>query len=183
MASAAERETMGIDQDSFKSLFRSRPVAVSVVTALDMWGHPHGLTTTAVCEVSKSPALLLACLDHGSRTLAAIEQTGGFAVNFLTAGRDALSETFAGKGEDKFAAVRWRASAVGGAPLLVADSIAYAACAVSERIRAGDHTIVVGRIEEAATLADVPLMYFRGRYPAWPAGPRMETVPPASQGG
>ena len=52
-----------------------------------------------------------------------------------------------------------------GAPL-VAGALATLECHTEQRVTAGDHTLVVGRVLSATTPSTEggPLMYFRGRY-------------------
>ena len=59
---------------------------------------------------------------------------------------------------------------MGGAPVL-AGSLAVLECETRERIAAGDHTIFLGEVRHAACAipvesaeANVPLIYFRGKY-------------------
>lgn len=137
---------------------------VSVVTALDGSGQPHGLTSSSVCSVSKDPPLLLFCVRQPSSTLDAIRETRGFAVNILDADGHELSELFASFNDDKFASVAWRPGDVAGLPLLE-PTVAFAECAVHDLIAAGDHTIVLGRLVGGGTAPDrFPLGYWRGRY-------------------
>lgn len=158
---------MAIDAAAFRAIFGASPGAVTVVTTLD-GGEPAGLTTSALCEVSKDPPLLLVCLDERSRTLPRIRRAGAFAVNFLGAGRDWLAERFAGRRTDKFADICWVPSAVArGAPLLTGDVSAYAECLVRQDLRLGDHTVFVGLIEGGVVTGRAPLLYRGGTYRTW----------------
>lgn len=160
---------MAVDPDTFRAVVGAFPTGVTVVTTLDTDGAPRGLTSNAFSSVSADPPLLLVCVDKRSQTLPALEAAGAFVVNFLAAGRHALSSTFASRSPDKFAGVSWEPSAVAnGAPILVHDVVAYAECVIHQRVEAGDHVILIGRIEAGATRPGSPLMYYRRTYAAWP---------------
>jgi 3,4-dihydroxy-2-butanone 4-phosphate synthase len=138
---------------------------VSVVTARDGEGGPVGTTANAISSVSLDPPLLLACLARSSETLAAVRETGRFAVNVLAAEQRHHSDRFARKG-----------SAVGvhevdfsdhehGVPVLPG-ALATIACTVESIHRAGDHEIVVGLAHhlEHREPGAKPLLFYRGAY-------------------
>ncbi|MDR3081025.1 MAG: flavin reductase family protein [Streptomyces sp.] len=157
---------MAIDDELFRAVFSAHPAAVCVVTAAGPESRPSGLTTSAVTSVSMEPPLLLVCVGTGSRTLAAIRHSGGFAVNFLAVHNAQLSERFAGKSNQKFAGLDWRPSErAAGAPLLPAHHLsAVAECLVHQEIPAGDHTVFLGRIEGAALHGRAPMLYHERDY-------------------
>ncbi|MDT0446655.1 flavin reductase family protein [Streptomyces johnsoniae] len=160
---------MQIDTDGFRSIFGALPTAVAVVTAIDGEGNPRGLTTNTVTALSVEPPMLLVCLDEESTTLPAVHDAGHFVVNFLADSGGGISQTFAGKADDKFAGLRQRPAArAAGAPVLADDIVAHAECEVHSTIRAGDHTIVVGLVRDGAVYDRTPLMYHRRQYFTWP---------------
>jgi flavin-dependent trigonelline monooxygenase, reductase component len=160
---------MPVDDKLFRAILGSFPTGVAIVTALSDEGLPRGLTTNAITSVSARPPLMLVCVEKRSQTLPAIVDAGAFVVNFLEAGREALSRRFATKAADKFVGLVWTPSAVAkGAPIFGADSIAYAECLVVQAIDAGDHTVFLASIEGGEVRNGLPLMHFRRGYAAWP---------------
>lgn len=160
---------MAVDLDLFRAIVGSFPTGVTVVTVMGVDGQPRGLTSNAFSSVSAEPPLLLVCVDKRSQTLASLEAAGAFVVNFLAAGRDEVSNTFASKAPDKFAGLTWTASAIAkGAPILVEDSVAYAECVTEQVVDAGDHFIFLGRVEGGLATGGPPLMYFKRTYATWP---------------
>ena len=85
-----------------------------------------------------------------------------FAVNVLSDVQEALSRRFAGKVDDRFAGVGYREGELGD-PVLD-DVLASLQCRVVARHPAGDHVIVVGRVEHGAARDAKPLLYYRGGY-------------------
>lgn len=141
---------------------------VAIVTAMD-GDVPRGLTTRSFVAVAAEPPLLLISIDKTSRTLPAIRRSGAYVVNFLAADRQALSDLFASKAEDKFAGVPWQPSALAaGAPVLTEGVVAYAECRVSGEFGAGDHWLVLGTMEGGRFIGGRPLLYYRRSYGGWP---------------
>lgn len=159
---------MPLDDATFRELMSAFASGVAVVTAAGN-GAPNGLTTRSFVSVSADPPLLLVSIDRTSRTLPAIRKSGAFVVNFLAAGREALSARFASKAEDKFEGVPWLPSTIAnGAPILAEDAIAYAECLVSQEIQAGDHWLILASVEGGRILSGRPLLYYRRSYADWP---------------
>jgi flavin reductase (DIM6/NTAB) family NADH-FMN oxidoreductase RutF len=128
-------------------------------------GEPVATTVNAVTSVSLEPPLLLVCLAHDSETLAAVEESGLFAVNVLAEGQREHSVRFAAKG----GSAKTREVEFGehqpGIPCLPG-ALAVVACRVSAMHRGGDHMIVVGEAlsTSSAEAAQTPLLFFRGAY-------------------
>jgi flavin reductase (DIM6/NTAB) family NADH-FMN oxidoreductase RutF len=161
---------MPVDAQLFRSIMGSFPAGVTVVTAIDATGTARGLTTTAVSSVSLDPPLLLVCVAKTSNTLPALRHSRAFVANFLAAGQERLAEVFASKDPDKFREVRWRpAPAAGGAPVLEDGCAAHAQCQCVQEIDAGDHVILVGRVEDGGVEAEAaPMLFRQGVYRGWP---------------
>lgn len=155
---------MTISQAEFKAIMASAAGPATVVTAMAGDGGPRGLTMSAVCSVSLDPPLILACVDRGSATLAAIRETGSFTVNYLRRGSEQVALEFATKADDKFAGRSWERSASGlGGPVLANCNAAHAVCAVTDLIDAGDHVIVVGEVREGGVREDHAVLAYARR--------------------
>lgn len=155
---------MAVAADEFREALARLAGGVTVVTSQGPNESPHGLTATAVTSVSLEPPLVMACIDRRSRTHAAIEASGVFALNFLRGSQEELARRFAGARDDKFADVG-SYTATTGAPILEG-CLAYCDCSLEQSVTAGDHTLFVGRVHAVGT-AEVegrPLVYYRGRY-------------------
>lgn len=154
-----------VDLETFRSVMGSLASGVSVVTGLGADAAPRGLTCSAVCSVSATPPLLLACVQLGSSTLEAIHASEAFGVNILASGHDQLALTFASRVPERFDGVRWTPGPLTGTPLLTEQSTAWAECAVVDSRQMGDHQLVVGRILNGeASQGRGPLAYWRARF-------------------
>ena len=88
----------------------------------------------------------------------------GFAVNVLSAEQEAIARVFATRGADKFASVRWKPG-THGAPL-IDGSLARFDCAMHERVAAGDHDILMGRVLGFSRHDGKALVYHGGAFAA-----------------
>jgi len=154
--------------DAYRELMSCFPTGVTVVTALDLAGNPHGMTCTSVSSVTLSPPTLLVCLSHGSGTLAAIRASGSFAVNLLHLRGRRAAGVFSSATADRFGQVRWEPSPAVGAPWLAEHAFALAECQVDRMLTAGDHEVILGVVVRIRQLADTPLLYGMRRFSAWP---------------
>src|SRR4030043_408205 len=160
-----------VSKEHFRRVMGQFAPGVTVVTTR-LGNEVHGLTANAVCSVSLDPLLVLVCVDHAADTHPLLEKSGVFAVNILSDEQEDLSRLFAGPTEEKMGrleAMGYR-TAVTGAPI-IDGCLAYLDCRVVAAYPGGDHTIFIGRVEEAEIGEDSPpLLFFRGRY----AGVRSE---------
>ena len=146
------------DPDEFREFMSHWPTGVSVVTSR-LGNRPAGCTVNAVMSVSLSPPLLVISLGHDSGTLAAIERTGAFAINVLSADQRDLCGRFArGEQSDRFRGVP--VQYLRDVPVLC-DSLATAICTVRGATRCGDHVLVVGMPvwQNARPKAGPPLVF------------------------
>ena len=149
------------DSAKFRSVLGHVPTSVVVVTGLDAKGTPHGITIGSFASVSLDPPLVGFFPGVGSRSWAAIAESGRFAVNVLGAGQDEICWRFAKEGDDKFAGLSWSSSGL-GSPLLEG-SLAWIDCTVESSTPAGDHFFVVGRVDSLEGSAGDAMVFFRGK--------------------
>jgi 3-hydroxy-9,10-secoandrosta-1,3,5(10)-triene-9,17-dione monooxygenase reductase component len=141
---------------------------VAVVTTVDPSGTPHGFTCNALSAVSPDPPLLLVCAAESSRTLPPLLATGAFVVHLLADDGEQVARTFASRSARKFDDLPWSPSeAAAGAPVLGKGVLAAAECTLVHAIGAGDHRILLGRMEQAQVRPRRPVLYQQGRFTAW----------------
>ncbi|MET8571296.1 flavin reductase family protein [Streptomyces sp. NPDC004783] len=177
--SPASGHAEGVSNDEFRAVMSRLASGVVLVTAQepaldpDDPGAPRGedvgMTATAFMSVSLDPPLVLVSLREGSRMDDLLDEQPVWAVSVLSESQRHIAGRFAMKGRvsDRllFEDIPYIRGEVSGAPL-VGGALATLECRTEQRVRAGDHTLVVGRVLSAAVpSADGgPLMYFRGRY-------------------
>lgn len=137
---------------------------VTVVTSM-AGGEPVGMTCQSFSSVSLDPPLVMFIPAKTSRAWPAIQRSGHFCVNFLSADQVELSNVMASKGADKFNGVPWERSKTGSP--LIEGVIGYVDCTIHDVHEAGDHFVVIGRVQEMELRGPdhaAPLLYFEGQY-------------------
>ncbi|MDQ0793130.1 flavin reductase family protein [Streptomyces sp. B1I3] len=160
---AAPAGTPGIAAERFKQAFRRYPSGVVVVTA-DAGRGPVGFTATSLTSLSLTPPLVSFGIGTSTSSWPHIERAATAVVNFLGAEQEALATTFATSGIDRFAApTRWSRLA-GGEPVL--DGVTgWLRLTLRSVVPAGDHRIVVARVEESwLDEGRSPLLFHDGSY-------------------
>jgi flavin reductase ActVB len=150
-----------IDPDQlFRDAMAAFPSGVTIVTTTDASNRWWGFTATSFCSVSVDPPLVLTCLATSAECHPIFEQAGHWLVHIIHSDHADLAKRFAMRGADKFSQAGFAADAQ-GLPILD-DSAVALRCAAFARHPAGDHTILVGRVEETRIDdAKPPALYFR----------------------
>lgn len=153
-----------IDGTRFRRTMGHFVTGVAVATTRLPDGTLAGLTCNSLTSVSLAPPLVLFCVDRSAASRAAFLEAGHFALSLLTQEDVKISERFAlAAPELRFEGLAVRAEAT-GAPILEG-ALAWLDCTLWKTIEAGDHTVIIGRVETAGFREDGdPLLYFRGRY-------------------
>jgi 3-hydroxy-9,10-secoandrosta-1,3,5(10)-triene-9,17-dione monooxygenase reductase component len=142
---------------------------VTVVTACPGDDGPVGMVANSFTSVSLEPPLVLFCAGAESDTWPRIRAAESFCVNVLSHDQRQLATDFARKGTDRYAGVELEERPDGGPPHL-AGALAHIDCRVHAEHPGGDHTIVVGEVEELAVSSDEeaalaePLIFYRGGF-------------------
>ena len=153
---------MAIDPDTFRAALGRFASGVTVVTTRDGEGRDHGMTVSAFCSVSLDPPLVLACIGHEASMHGVVMHADRFGVSILAVGQEPLARRFADQRSDRFDGIGYSRGKLGLA--LIDDALAHLECTVVDRREAGDHTLVVGRVEAAVCHQGRPLVYYRGGY-------------------
>jgi flavin reductase (DIM6/NTAB) family NADH-FMN oxidoreductase RutF len=148
--------------DEFRRAMAHLPTGVTIVSAPGPDG-PAGATANAVISVSLEPPLMLASLDRGTRTLAAVREAGAFGISVLRSDHAALARSFASRAPHT---EKWReipSTDRGGVPILD-EALAWVACGLRESHDAGDHVLLIGTVRELGAAAGEPLIFHGGDY-------------------
>jgi len=162
-----------VHPDEFRAALARLAAGVVLVTAHDPEEGPDGedvgMTATAFMSVSLEPPLVLISLRENSRMDELLERQPLWAVSMLSQSQRHIAGRFAMRGRisDRllFEDIAYYRGEQSGAPIL-GGALAVLECRTEQRVVAGDHTLVIGRVLSARTpSADGgPLLYFRGRY-------------------
>jgi flavin reductase (DIM6/NTAB) family NADH-FMN oxidoreductase RutF len=137
-----------------------------------------GTTISAFCPVSLDPPMVLVSLIGDSYPAEVLSRpslpAARFAVTLLAASQKVLAGTFAAAGRPSARLVLEDVPHVRGADsgaLIPSGGLAALECSVARRVPAGDHLLVISKVERVEYVAETgdPLVRFRGRYPVLPA--------------
>ena len=152
----------GNDPRALRHAFGAFMTGVTVVTTRTAAGDPVGFTANSFTSVSLDPPLVLVCLAKTSGNHDVFTTGSGFAVNILSETQKDISNTFARPCDDRFAAVDWHEGPY-GAPVLAGVS-AWFDCSLFKTVEAGDHVILMGKVEGFDTNPAPGPGYARGAY-------------------
>jgi 3-hydroxy-9,10-secoandrosta-1,3,5(10)-triene-9,17-dione monooxygenase reductase component len=155
-------QPMSIDIREFRNALGAFATGVTIVTTRTGEGVDVGVTVNSFNSVSLDPPLVLWSLARASSSLKAFDEAAHFAIHILAADQEGLSNRFAQRGVDKFAAIpilRGR-----DAIPLLDGCCARFQCQVVYRYEGGDHVIFVGEVVDFEYSGRKPLAYLGGRY-------------------
>ena len=150
------------DPRSFRDALGRFATGVAFVTAAPD-GEPTGLIVNSLASVSLEPPLVSFCPAKNSLTWQRMRRAGRFAVNVLARQHERFAVRATPPGADRFAGLDWEPGR-GGVPLL-RDALAWLECEIVAEHPAGDHWIVVGRLDDLHISAlSQPLVFFGGEF-------------------
>ncbi len=138
-----------------------------------------GTTVSAFAPVSLDPPLVAVSLSADSYPAEVLSRPSlpamRFAVTLLSAAQKVLAGQFAAAGRPSARLILENVPHVRGASsgaLIPSGGLAALECSVARRVPAGDHFLVISKVENVAYVAASgdPLIRFRGRYPVFPPG-------------
>lgn len=154
--------TSAIDAERFRRVLGRFPTGVCVVTGVGPDGAPAGLSVNSFASASLEPPLIAFLPAQTSMSWPLIAPSGRFCVNVLAGDQEPLSRRFARRERDKFRGVAWT-PAPSGSPV-IEGVCAWLDCAVHAVHEAGDHVLVLGRVEALGDGDATPLVFHRGGY-------------------
>lgn len=153
---------LAFDPREFRRALGNFACGVTIVTACDPDGQKVGVTANSFNSVSLDPALILWSLDKRSSAWETFLRASHFCVNILAYDQIELSNHFARPQEDKFRGIP-HLSGLGRAPLFEGCAGNFQ-CSHFQHIDAGDHWILIGKVEAFEDFSRAPLAYHQGSY-------------------
>jgi flavin reductase (DIM6/NTAB) family NADH-FMN oxidoreductase RutF len=150
-----------MNTQGFRQTLGAFATGVCVVTAPNAKG-ADGITVNSFTSVSLAPPLVLWCLGDRSERFEQFSTAEEWGVSILAAEQADLASRFAGAGAQELAAREIERLGEGG-PVL-ARALARLACRTTDRIRLGDHVVIVGEVCAFDSRPGDALTYFRSRF-------------------
>ena len=145
-----------------KDAFGRFATGVAIASCIDRSGSGAAITVNSFASVSLDPPLVSWCLEESASTYAKFMDAEHFAISVLHTDQRALSDHFAQypvKEPDLSEFESW----VTGAPVLKRRLAAFD-CRVCDRVKAGDHVILIGEVVKFDSSDGDPLIYFASGY-------------------
>lgn len=150
-----------VEEEKFRAVMGHFATGVTVVTTRGGDAGPLGLTVSAFTSVSLRPVQVLICVHRAAGPHDAILESGSFAVNVLSADQAHLATRFAtGPSGERFKGLEFRDDPLGN-PLL--PGLAWLTCRVREVWPGGDHSVILGDVQDCDARTGRPLLFYRGR--------------------
>ena len=159
-------KTHSIDSAAYREAMSRFAGAVHVVTTDGKAGR-RGVTVSAACSVSDSPATILVCLNRNNPHNRMFEENGVFVLNTLASFHQPLAVAFSGKEhltqDDRFALAGWE-TLDSGAPVL-SDGLAAFDCRLIDAKDMATHRVLFGEVTAIKTAVNLtPLVYHNRGY-------------------
>lgn len=147
------------DSRTFRNALGRFATGVTVVTiAVD--GGVHGMTANAFTSVSLDPPLVVVSVAGHARMHGYLTPHARFGVSVLSEDQQAYAWAFAGRTQAGIQPVFQRRH---GVPVLE-HALAHLICTVDALYPGGDHTLVLGRVDDLWYRDGSPLTFYRGRF-------------------
>ena len=152
------------DLKEFRHCLGKFATGVTIVTCSDGDGKPCGITANSFNSVSLEPPLVLWSIAKVSDSLNAYLEAQHFAINILTNDQRDLSHHFAQSKHTLFDGVEM-SNNENGVPLFP-NTLGRLECSTVQIHEAGDHFIIIGRVESFEARKGEPLLFYNGDYAA-----------------
>jgi len=150
-------------RDDFKAAMRKVASSVTLITALDREGNPHGMAATAVISASMDPPSMLVAVNRSASLASVLGNVEHFCINLLSSDQIGIVETFSKSNlrEQRFTSGKWLS---GFEKLPVhQDALTAIFCRKDVFFEYGTHGIYVGRVVSVSNHQDgTPLVWFGG---------------------
>lgn len=154
-----------IGGEDFRSLMRHVPSPVMILTYESQEG-PRGVTIGSFASVSLEPPLVSFNLMKDGSSADDIQQVSCFAIHILRNDQSKVSEHFAQPdlpSRTQFENVIYEYSKE-NVPI-IEDCLAVMVCSLYDIISAGDHSLILGKVNRAKIINPAkPLLYFQRSY-------------------
>jgi flavin reductase (DIM6/NTAB) family NADH-FMN oxidoreductase RutF len=147
------------ETSALRRAYGAFPSGVTAVCALRD-GAPVGIAASSFVSVSMDPALVSVCVQHTSTTWPLLADRPRLGLSVLGSTHDRACRQIASKTGDRFAGIGFTATDDGA--VLLHDAAAWLDCSLHEIVAAGDHDLVLLRVEALQTHDEIAPLVFHG---------------------
>jgi flavin reductase (DIM6/NTAB) family NADH-FMN oxidoreductase RutF len=138
------------------------PSGVTAVCALKD-GKPIGMAASAFVPASLDPPLVSLCIQRSSSTWPKLRVLPRLGISFLGEMHDTTARQLSAQAADRFEGVDWVCTAEGA--IFIRGATAWLDCSIEQELPAGDHELILFRIQRLNTQPQVgPLIFHRSGF-------------------
>ncbi|MGY4654511.1 flavin reductase family protein [Mycobacterium sp. URHB0021] len=151
-----------LQPSSLRDAFGYFPSGVIAIAA-EVDGTLVGLAASTFVPVSLEPPLVSFCVQNTSETWPKLKDVPSLGISVLGEAHDEAARALAAKTGDRFAGLE-TVSRESGAVFIAGTSV-WVESAIEQLVPAGDHTIVILRVDDIVVHADVaPIVFHRSTF-------------------
>jgi flavin reductase (DIM6/NTAB) family NADH-FMN oxidoreductase RutF len=151
-----------LSQASLREAFGHFPSGVIAIAA-EVDGVRVGLAASTFVPVSLDPPLVSFCVQNTSTTWPKLKDRPRLGISVLGESHDEAAKTLAAQTGDRFAGLK-TVSTENGAVFVEGTSV-WLESSIDQLVRAGDHTIVILKVNDITVHSDVaPIVFHRSRF-------------------
>ncbi len=151
-----------LEPSSLRDAFGHFPSGVIAIAA-EVDGTLVGLAASTFVPVSLEPPLVSFCVQNTSETWPKLKDLPSLGISVLGEAHDEAARTLAAKTGDRFAGLE-TVSRESGAVFIAGTSV-WVESAIEQLVPAGDHTIVILRVNDIVVHAEVaPIVFHRSTF-------------------
>ncbi|MCW2604559.1 MAG: flavin reductase domain protein FMN-binding protein [Pseudonocardiales bacterium] len=148
-----------LDVQVLREAYGTFPSGVTALCAL-VDGSPVGMAASSFTSVSMDPPLVSICVANTSSTWVRLKPSTRLGVSVLAAAQEGAARQLSAKAGDRFAGLGLEVTDEGA--VLIEGSAAWLDCTLFDEIPAGDHTMLLLRIEALRTFPEQQPLVFHG---------------------
>ncbi len=162
MTSAVLRAPGEASPRDLRDVYGAFPTGVTAVCGHD-GRSPIGMAATSFTPVSIDPPLVSICIQSTSETWPQLRRLDHIGVSVLNEFQESVCRSLATKSGDRFAEVSWRRD--DNDAIFIDESLAWLDCTIDQEIHAGDHMMILLRVESLwHEPLGAPLIFHRSEY-------------------
>jgi flavin reductase (DIM6/NTAB) family NADH-FMN oxidoreductase RutF len=148
-----------LDSRTLRNAFGCFPSGVTAICAM-VNGEPVGMAASSFTSVSLDPPMVLVCIQNSSDTWKKLKNAARIGISVLGEEHHRACSQLAAKSGDRFDRLEWFATEAGA--VLLEGAAVSLDCSIVEEILAGDHHLVLLRIEKLEFRPTVNPLVFHG---------------------
>lgn len=148
-----------MDERLFRDAMGKFATGITIVSINDN-NEYRGMTVNAFMSISLNPKLIAVSIDENAGMYDKLKNTTKFGVSMLKEEQKDLSMIFA-RQKEKDRVIEF---IVRDDVPVIKDALATLSCEVDQKVKAGDHLILIAKVTDITIQDGSPILYYGGKY-------------------